>query len=304
MRRPLLLLLATAAAAAGAITAAAATPHAGPRAPAKRADTWNLHPGSRGPRVAALQWMLSGHCPNKYAPRCGGKAKPTLTAYTRGIYGAHTKHGLLAFRYRLGFPAKGQCGARASKLTPIVTPWFFALLKGKVTRPPCWVALAAQRLKLAELVEPKPLALKIRAVELSQVGNHETSWNCGPSINKYFAAFRLGCGLPWCEIFQEWSFLQGGYRPIPFSPYPWAVLPTYRWAAEHNLLSAKIRVGSLMAFLGDAGHIGFVIAIHADSAGHVRSYDTVEGNTSNGVYLRHYAFGDRLRVFINLPGVA
>lgn len=296
--------LATLAAAAAALTIMA-TAHA-----KARPDAWNLQPGSTGVRVEGLQWMLSGHCPNKFTLACGGKVTPTLKAYTPRVFGARTKAGLLSWRYRLGYPAKGQCGARASKLVDTVGPQFFAILEGKQTRPVCWVALAQQRIRL---VEPGAtlLALKIKAWELSQLGVHETcggSCNLGTvrngltsaglSVNDYERRFGL-LGLAWCEIFQEYGFEQGGYHPIPFSPVPYGVIGTYQWAAAHNLVSAKARVGSLVAFLGDGGHIGYVIKLVGGSG-----YVTVEGNYGDAVREVFHPWNDRLRVFINLPSVA
>jgi hypothetical protein len=284
-------------------------------------DAWPLHPGSVGPRVAGWQWMISGHCPNRYAVRCGGKVKPTLHRYTAGVFGARTKAATVALRYRLGFPAKGQCGAKASKLVPEVGPWFWALLRGSrdahgrliATRPVCWIALAASRARVADVSKPTPLALSIRSWELAQVGTHETcGGSCnrgsvpGPggwSVDRIEAAFGLR-GLAWCEIFQELGFRIAGYSPIPFSSSPFAVIPSYREWAGKGWTGAVPQVGSLMVWLGDAGHIGYVADVDADSAGHLHGITTVEGNASDGVRIRHYPVpGSSLRLFANLPRV-
>jgi hypothetical protein len=289
-------------------------------------DAWPLHGGSVGPRVAGWQWMISGHCPNRFAVACGGKVKPTLHRYTPGVDGPRTKSGTIALRYRLGFPAKGQCGAKASKLVSTVGPWFWALLRGQrdkhghliATRPACWVGLAQSRVELLDKTQPTPLALEIANWEIHQVGTREYGWNTGTvkgpggwSINDLEAHFHL-YALAYCEIFQEDAFDVNGYKPIPFAPAPiaYSVIPTYQWAAAHGYASAKPQIGSLMAWIGDAGHIGYVVAIDADSAGNVHGYTTVEGNThpegggAEGVWIKHYPVpGSSLRLFINLPGV-
>lgn len=289
-----------------------------------RNDNWPLHPRSVGDRVAGLQWMLAGHCPNRFAVACGGKVKPTLHHWTSRVFGPRTKSALIAYRYRLGFPAKGQCGAKASKLVDTVGPWFWALLRGSrdahghliATRPACWVALAASRVELIDKTQPTTLALAIKWWELKQVGTREYGWNIGTvkgpggwSINDLQAHFHL-YGLAYCEIFQEDAFDLNGYKPIPFSPYPFTVIPTYQWAAAHGYASAKAQIGSLMAWIGGAGHIGYVIGVDADSAGNVHGYTTVEANThpegggNEGVWIKHYPVpGSSLRLFINLPGV-
>jgi hypothetical protein len=308
---------------AGAPAAVAASHSTAATHPAKCSDAWNLHAGSCGERVDGWQWMISGHCPNRFAVACGGKVKPTLHRYTPGSYGARTKAATVALRYRLGFPAKGQCGAKASKLVPEVGPWFWALLRGTrdnngkliATRPACWVALAQSRIELVDDTQPTKLALAIRAWELQQVGTREGGWNVGSvpgpggwSINRIQSVFGTS-GLAYCEIFQEVAFSVNGYQPIPFFPAsPFAVIPSYRTAAALGWVVAKPQIGSLMVWLGDDGHIGFVADVDADSAGHVRSYTTVEGNThpegggAEGIWVKHYPVpGSSLRLFINLP---
>lgn len=322
MRRALVLallvnVLALTSLAAGGVPPALA---AAPKTPATR-DAWPLHAGSTDSaehRVSGWQWMISGHCPNRFAVACGGKVRPTLKKYTLGRFGSRTKAGTIALRYRLGFPAKGQCGAKASKLVPEVGPWFWALLRGErdkkgnliATRPACWVALAESRLEQAEKVEPTPLALAVRSWMLKQVGTHET---CGGSCNRGSLIGPGGWsvdsienvfglrGLAWCQIFIEVALKENGYKPIPFSPYPFSVIPTYRWAASVGHATAKPQIGSLMTWLGDAGHIGFVAYLNTDSAGNIHGFTTIEGNASDGVRIRQYPVpGSSLRLFINL----
>jgi hypothetical protein len=197
-------------------TAAALVAAAAPGAfAAGRTDAWNLHPGSRGPRVVALQWMLAGHCPNRYAPRCGGKVKPTLRRYTKGVDGARTSSGAVALKYRLGYPKAGECGASRSYLSSSVGPYFFALLKGQKQRPTCWVVLAAKRVKL-----PAPgisaSASKVKAFEVAQLGVLEQPLgsNRGPRISfdadgvRAYQAATGAFAAAWCVSFQQAAFLR------------------------------------------------------------------------------------------------
>jgi hypothetical protein len=289
MRR-LRILLVLAAAIAALLTIAPA-----PSSAAGRHDNYPLHAGSSGQRISDLQWLLAGHRPNAFT-----KVKPTFNHRPNGWYGARTKSAVKAYKFRVGYPAKGQCGAKKSAVTDTAGRYFIELLEGHVQRPICWVAVAQHRL---QIVEPgvTPLALKIKAWEISQLGNHETSWNCGPTINGYFTYLHLPCGLAWCEIFQANAFGRSGYLPIPFAlgaASPYGVISTEQWARALGYLNAKVRVGSLVAFLDDGGHIGFVIRVTA--AGYV----TIEGNAGDAVREVWHAWNDRLRVFIDLPGVA
>lgn len=277
-----------------------------------RPDAWNLHPGSHGPRVGALQWMLSGHCPNKYAPACGGKAKATLHHYFPSVYGPRTKHGLLAYRYRLGFPAKGQCGARASKLTTTVTPWFFALLKGKVTRPVCWVGLAAKRIEGLVVPGASKAALRIKALELSQLGVTESPWgsNRGPRISYVSGGYgpyqgSTGAyGLAWCASFGDWALKH--VTGHGFGSSNDAYVPAIVGHAQaRGWLEAKPRVGSYVAFLTASGrlasayHIGYVISLVGSSG-----VMTVEGNSNQAVREVYRRFGVYNMIYIAIPGVA
>lgn len=250
---------------------------------ATRHDAYPLHAGSTGPRVAGLQWMLSGHRPNVFR-----QVKPTLHHYTPGVFGARTKAAVVAYKFRLGYPPK--------LIRPVAGRYFIALLRGK-PRPVAWVALAQKRLK-AVVPGASPLALKIKAVEVSQLGVSEnTGYNRGTTVDAYSRYFGLPLGLAWCEIFQQWSFAHAGYRP-PFADRSFAVFYTVEWARQHGFLNAKAKVGALVAFLGDQGHIGYVVKVLASG------YVTVEGNSSNRVQQVYHPWNDRLRVFIWLPGVA
>lgn len=263
-----------------------------------RTDAWPLHIGSRGPRVAAVQWLLSGHCPNKFAPRCGGKVKPTLGTYTKGIYGTKTLAAARAMKYRLGWPdpywRDGKTG-----------PYFIEIMEGKRTRPIKWVALAQQRLLL---VEPgiSPMATKIKALAISQLGVSEypSNSNRGPCIsypcsrNTPRPSYQASTGqynVAWCASWIQWLLWQTGYGRI--ADRTAGVLYLETWARWHNFLSAKPHVGSLVTYLDDGGHVGVIMRVTASG------YVEASGNSHNAVRETWHPWNYRLRVFINLPGI-
>ena len=252
-----------------------------PAVAARCNDHWNLHPGSCGQRVNDLQWLLAGHRPNVF-----NKVKPTFKFDPNGAYGARTKAAVRAYKYRIGYP------------TPIsdqVGPYFFALLKGKVQRPASWVANAARRVK-AVVPGATPLALRIKQIEVSQLGAAETSYNRGPVVDAYQRYFGV-LGLAWCVIFQQWAFAHAGYAP-PFADRSFGVFYVVDWARHRGYLNAKPKVGSLVAFLNGLGHMAYVVKVTASG------YVTIAGNESNRVNETYHAFSDRARVFIYLPKVA
>ncbi len=268
-----------------------------------RNSTYPLHAGSRGQQVRDLQWLLAGHRPNVFT-----KVKPTFNAKPNGLYGARTKSAVKAYKYRIGYPAKGQCGAKSSQVTDTAASYFVQILKGHAQRPICWVAVAQQRVKL---VEPgvSANALAIKQLELQQLGVREqpNGSNRGPCISITCRLGNLGLfgpyqgstgqyGAAWCASFQQWAVhaRTGWY----FADRSAGVYYIEGWAHQHGFLSAKAKVGSLVAFLDDGGHIGYVIKVMASG------YVTVEGNEGNAVKQVYHPWNDRLRVFINLPGVA
>ena len=109
--------------------------------PAACSGRWELGPGSCGQRVKDLQWLLAGHRPNVFT-----EVKPTFKGEPNGAYGARTKSAVTQYKYRIGYPRKGQCGAKTDLVNPNVGPQFFAILIGQQKRPACWVALVSGRL--------------------------------------------------------------------------------------------------------------------------------------------------------------
>lgn len=205
---------------------------------------------------------------------------------------------VIAYKYRIGYPARGQCKSTLNWRSPEVGPYFIALLRGKKNRPYCWVALAQHRLKLAAAAEPTPGSLRLTAWEFSQVGVYETSYNAGPVVDRYqryFGFYRQ----PWCAIFQNYGLLHVGLPRIG-APNPFYVPSVAVWAQHYGYLNAKARRGSFVIYLKDnylvdSYHIGYVVRVTASG------YWSIEGNYANGVRERYTPFGNRLRMFVYLP---
>lgn len=256
--------------------------------PAVRHDKLPLHLGSYGPRVVELQKLLDGEKKTVFK-----EIKPTLHVKPNGLFGHATEDALYAYKYRLGYPDRFNHKDHA-----IAGPDFFQLLYGKQKRTLEMVGWAQIRIQAVE-AGSTVLAQQIKRIEISQLGNREVpdGSNCGPTIDKYFSVFGIGCGLPWCEFAQQWSFAQAGYKP-PFANRSFLVSYTADWARQHGYLRAKAKVGDLVAFLDDGGHIGFVSKVLASG------YVTLEGNNGNAFREIYHPWNSRLRVFIALPGVA
>lgn len=262
-------------------------------AQATRHDRLPLHPGSAGPRVAALQWLLAGHRPNVF-----NKVKGTYKGKPNGYFGTRTARAVYAYKYRLGYPARYNRKAR-----PVAGSYFFALLLGRKHRTKEMVALAARRLKLV-VPGATPMALKIKALAISQLGVTEQPYgsNRGPRISypvgsrPSYQAATGAYGAPWCASFDQWLLWQAGYGRIASDSA--GVYFIEDWARAHGFLNSKAKVGSFVAFLDDGGHIGYVTKVLGSG------YVTVEGNSRNSVRQVFHPWNDRLRVFINLPGVA
>lgn len=267
-------------------------------APAANAapNSWPLHPGSHGPKTAALQWLLAGHKPNVYA------VQPTFHVKVNGGFGARTKSAVVIYKNRIGYPKAGQCGAKTSMVVAETGPQFFAILEGKKARPLCWIGLAQKRTRIVVPGATK-LALKIKALEVSQIGIREIpdGSNRGPHISQPWPGYPSyqsvtgAVAAPWCASFQQWAFSQSGDGT--FADRSAGVLYIESWAHQHGYVDATANVGSLVAFLDDGGHIGYVVKVMA--AGYV----SLEGNSNNSVREVYHPWNDRLRVFIDLPGV-
>jgi hypothetical protein len=276
-----------------------------------RHDHFPLHPGTKtqkasaGPRVSDLQWLLAGHKPNVYT-----KIKPTFHRKPNGWFGAATTSAVLAYKYRLGYPKKGECAAKVTHLVARVTPQFFAILEGKQRLSVCWVGLASKRVK-ASVPGASKAALDIKSLELSQLGTHEVPYgsNRGPRISYQSQGYgpyqgATGAfGLAWCASFQQWAFMHrapGGRfaNNSAFTPY------IAEWARKHGFLNAKAKVGEMAIYLThggilvDAYHTGFISKVTASG------YVAIEGNSANSVREVYRPFGVTPVVFVAVPGVA
>jgi hypothetical protein len=288
-----------------------------PARAAVRHDAWNLHPGSHGPRVASLQWLLSGGKPYAFT-----EVKPTFKYATNGAFGARTKAAVTAMKFRIGYPTAGECGAKGTMLVASTGPQFFAILEGKQKRPACWVALAAARVRAIVAAQPSKIALAWRDVLVSQLGITETYYsrsphyfNNGPCISSSctyhghrFPALQSSTGqydVAWCVSTQQEDAMLVGYGH--FADDTAGVYYAVDYYAARNLTFAKPKFGSLVAFItynsrgqrvSGTGHMGFVVAVQANS------FTYIAGNDSNGVREHTIPDGSRPYLFIRLPNVA
>lgn len=276
-------------------------------ATAPRTDAWPLHHGltvqksSRGPRVAALQYLIRIPRP---AQNHFTKVVGTLKrgSFTRGIYDKPTLLAVEAYKFRIGVPAKGQCNSKVNLWrTGKVTPYFMDLLRGKRNRPFCWVAIAQHRIEAVASGQPTAGALRLKQYEIARLGVHETcggSCNRGPTVDVYQRFFGL-IGQAWCAIFQNYGLIQVGLPKIG-APNPFYVPSIAVWAQHLGYLNAKARVGSFVIYLKDnwltdSYHIGYVTKVTATG------YSSIEGNYGDAVRQRYTNFGDRYRLFVYLP---
>jgi hypothetical protein len=280
-----------------------------------RNDRLPLHAGSGGPLVAKAQYLIRAPRPRQNPFT---QIKGTFHHQPNGLFGARTKSAVVAYKYRFGFPHKGQCGAPVDLVIPTVGQHFFDLLNRHATRPACWVQLAASRLKA---VIPGPSAIAIRAkfyeLDLLNAGVHEipNGSNRGPAISH--SATLKGHGFPaiqsatgaygaaWCVSTQQAVFKAIGYGT--FADGTAGVYYAVDYAAARNWLSAKAKVGELVAFItydryghrvSGTGHMGFVSKVEASS------FTYIAGNDNNAVSEHTIPYGSRPYAFIALPNVA
>lgn len=262
---------------------------------------------SCGDRVKAIQWLLSGKKPSVYT-----KTKPTFHWAPNGLYGARTKSAVRAMKYRIGYPAKGQCGAHRTALTTTTSQHLIRLLEGKAQRPRCWVGLAADRIKGVVVPGATKRALAIKTLELSQLGVHEIpdGSNRGPRISYASGGFgpyqgSTGAyGLAWCSSFADWALKR--ITGHGFGSANDAYVPTVvEYAQARGWLQAKPRLGSFVVFLTSSGqlasayHIGYVISLVGSSG-----VMTIEGNAGNAVREVYRRFSVYRMIYVDVPGVA
>ena len=253
---------------------------------AARHDLFPLHPGSAGPRVAAVQWLLGGHRPSVYKLR-------TFKGNPNGYFGARTKSAVKRMKWRLGWP---------SPVTPYASQRFIRIMSGRQPRPLGYVIRATRRLEqirrnLIAGTWPARLVAAARSQLGRPCGFDYECWgaNWGPLVKQYQAttgAYRA----PWCVSFQQWVREHAGYPPVANRSAGVFYLVDYaRW---HGWIRAQARPGYLVAFMDRLGHIGLVERV--TPAG----FYSLEGNASNDVLRRYHPFGERPVVFIRADAQA
>lgn len=257
-----------------------------------------MHLGSHGQRVKDLQWLLGNHSPSVFRFT---KIRPTFTAKPNGLFGAITAHAVIVYKWQLGYPTR-------MLRTALAGPYFFEILTGKAHRPIAWVARASKRLSdpNVSIFGPSAMALKIRQIELGQLGTAEVPLgsNGGYAVNRYqrvtgalFAA--------WCVSFQQWSFLVSGYGTFAFNTA--AVYAAVDYGSARGLLRSRPKVGAIVAFVDydryghripGTGHMGFVAKVT------VSGFVYIAGNDGNAVREHFILNSARPHVFIYLKGIA
>ncbi len=275
-------------------------------------DRLPLRAGSCGQKVSDLQWLLAGKRPNVFR-----EIKPTFKHPPNGAFGARTTSALNAYRFRLGYPSKDQCGAKTNEWASTrVTGYLFNLLEGRARRPACWVALAASRLRAIVAAQPTLLALRWKALLVSWLGITEQPLgsNRGPCISYQCAraghvftiqASTGAFAAAWCvSTQQEADEILTASR---FAEGTAGVYFAVDYYAARNLVFAKPKLGSLVAFIDydryghripGTGHMGFVTKVEANA------FTYIAGNDGNGIREHTIPDGSRSYLFIRLPGVA
>jgi hypothetical protein len=252
-------------------------------------------PGQAARAVCGVKWMISGphgHKPNVFTKVHGTYGRP-LRPFCN-YYGPTLARAVRAYKFRLGYPMR--------YVRPVIGPYFLDLLQGRRQRPLRWVALA-QRRATPVVSGPTLRALRIKALELSQLGVHEVpdGSNRGPRISYGSGGFgpyqgATGAyGAAWCASFQVWAVHAAGYGWV--GDRSAGVLYIEGWAHARGYIQATAKVGDLVAYLDDGGHIGYVVKVTASG------YVEVSGNTGNAVRETWHPWNFRLRVFIALPGI-
>jgi hypothetical protein len=280
-RRSLSLLAAvTIALAAATIASSATTPGAGgiPK---------TLHEGMRGPRVGALQWLLTGHPPSRFL------GVRTYRGRVDGIYGHATALAVWNMKWRLGYPrARINYAAGATLLN---------YLLGREARTLQMISIAAVRAKrlIQQRTAETSTQRRLLALERSQLGVHEIpdGSNRGPRISypviggvPSYQSSTGAYAAPWCASFQQWTLLRVlGHGLADRSA---GVFYIKDWAWRHGLVHAIPKPTDLVAFVDGSGHIGMVETIGRTG------FWSLEGNEGNAVRRVWHPFRSQPMVFI------
>lgn len=138
--------------------------------------------------------------------------------------------------------------------------------------------------------------LKVVRIAISEIGYHEGENN----YNKYAPDLEQWYGWniqnqPWCDIFVDWCFVTAYgmelaskllCEPIGSASASCAVSMS-RFQSAGQFTFDCPQVGDQVFFgAGGGSHTGLVVSVDGNS------FDTIEGNTSDGVYRRHHSVGD------------
>lgn len=120
----------------------------------------------------------------------------------------------------------------------------------------------------------------------SQIGVTEaTGNNDGPEVEMYLESAGFGPGYSWCASFVNWCHVSCGYN-TPNGPAwspSWFPKSKVIYSPSERILEALPASGDVFGIWyqnkGRIAHVGFI-----QTWGRGKYFDTVEGNTSNGVY--------------------
>jgi hypothetical protein len=319
MRKPLAALAFSAVLVYGALLLIlAATGHAAVKHPT---DAWPLHHGttaaksSRGPRVAELQYLLRAPRPKANAwTHIAGTLKPCDKgrhgSCTKGIYDLPTAKGVIAWKFRAGYPARGQCGSKVDEWRQTkITSWFIHLVRTGKGRSYCWAAFAAKRIAAAENQETA-VAKRLADFEFAQIrsGRYiETGYNRGPGVDELERYFGL-LGEPWCAIEQNYALRHIGQALLPALPNNPFFVPNIIAAGaahlRHSSLQSIARPGEWVLYYHDISHIGYVVSVDLEHGKPTGYYWTIEGNWNDRLAEVHHSPYDHLHYFFAVRGIA
>lgn len=138
---------------------------------------------------------------------------------------------------------------------------------------------------------PPATTLRTRIVDLAkqQVGH-----SCSPYTD---ARGVSACENFWCSVFLGWVWRHAGVSPVPDT---WVATTVASWGQQHGLFTPRPAGGVGNPQPGDAvvfgapgsgpgGHVGIVVAVHADG-----TLDTVNGDYGGGAAASNHVLADHI----------
>ncbi len=142
---------------------------------------------------------------------------------------------------------------------------------------------AELRERLTWKLTPFPQKLAKDAAEELGTTEWPAGSNAGKRVAEYLRSVGLGTGYPWCAAFVTWCLKRAGYDgKLPGNP---AYVPAWSaWGRANGYAVAKIRArrGDLLCFEFDGDSTPDHIGICTGNLGAIKTYRTIEGNTSAG----------------------